>query len=121
MGGEDLRVPAAPPITLGIGTARARRVTGHMMLRGNRFGLRANSSTCEVGRRLAERLELAGGVARDGKDSFAAAMIGAGSTSLPILLSSAPRERAQRAGFMASTCSASVRSLNCTNVAPCDA
>ena len=57
-------------ITRGVGLRERARVTGHMMLRGNRFGLRATTSTCEVGRRLAERLELAEGIQRALYESF---------------------------------------------------
>jgi HD-GYP domain-containing protein (c-di-GMP phosphodiesterase class II) len=57
-------------ITRGAGLRERARVTGYMLLRGNSFGLRATTATCEVGRRLAARLELAEGVQRALYESF---------------------------------------------------
>jgi hypothetical protein len=57
-------------ITRGAGLRERARVTGFMMLRGNRFGLLATTATCEVGRRLAGRLELPDGVQRALYESF---------------------------------------------------
>ncbi len=57
-------------ITRGAGLRKRGRVTGYMMLRGNRFGLLATTATCEVGRRLAGRLQLPDGVQRALYESF---------------------------------------------------
>jgi HD-GYP domain-containing protein (c-di-GMP phosphodiesterase class II) len=57
-------------ITRGAGLRARARVGGYMVLRGNRFGRLATTATCEVGRRLAGRLELPEGVREALYESF---------------------------------------------------
>ena len=66
----SMRTDMVGGITRGAGVRERARVTGFMLLRGNRFGLLATTATCEVGRRLAGRLELPDGVQRALYESF---------------------------------------------------
>jgi hypothetical protein len=56
--GRDLFKTMLPGVAQGLGPTQRARATAYMIVRGSRFGRRATTATCEVGRRMARRLGL---------------------------------------------------------------